>query len=47
MGLVALRNRLSRREEFEKRKSRSNQKRIEIRNEEQKVPCCFRAEKAF
>ena len=48
MGLVALRNRLSRREEFEKRKSRSNQKRIEIRNEEQKgSPCCFRAEKAF
>ena len=36
VGLVALRNRLSRREEFEKEKSRSNQKRIEIRNEEQK-----------
>ena len=36
VGLVAMRNRLSRREEFEKRTSRSNQKRIEIRNEEQK-----------
>ena len=37
MGLVALRNRLSR-GEFEKRKSRSNQKLIEIRSEEQKGP---------
>ena len=36
VGLVALRNRLSMREEFEKRKSRSNQKPIEIRNDEQK-----------
>ena len=47
MGLVALRNRLSRREEFEKEKVDLIKKLIEIRNEEQKGFHAVSEQKSF